>query len=85
MATGTATLDVVPVTEARASWGDALRAVRVVWKRELIRWSRNRTRILTTLVQPVLFLFVLGSGLASLLPRQGGGFHLACCLQARVR
>ncbi|HYR61582.1 MAG TPA: ABC transporter permease, partial [Actinomycetota bacterium] len=73
MGAGTATLDVVPVTEATGSWRDALRAVRVVWKRELIRWSRNRTRILTTLVQPVLFLFVLGSGLASLLPRQGGG------------
>jgi ABC-2 type transport system permease protein len=73
VASGAATLDVVPVTEPKASWGDALRAVRVVWKRELIRWSRNRTRILTTLVQPVLFLFVLGSGLASLLPRQGGG------------
>jgi ABC-2 type transport system permease protein len=67
------TIDVVPVTEARGSWRDALRAIRVVWKRELIRWSRNRTRILTTLVQPVLFLFVLGSGLASLLPKQGGG------------
>jgi ABC-2 type transport system permease protein len=67
------TLDVVPVTEARGSWRDAVRAIRVVWKRELIRWSRNRTRIFTTLVQPVLFLFVLGSGLASLLPKQGGG------------
>lgn len=67
------TIDVVPVTETWGSWQDALRAIRVVWKRELIRWSRNRTRIFTTLVQPVLFLFVLGGGLASLLPKQGGG------------
>ena len=50
MAARTGTLDVVPVTEAQATWLDALRAIRVVWKRELIRWSRNRTRIFTTLV-----------------------------------
>jgi ABC-2 type transport system permease protein len=43
-----------------------LRAIRVVWKRELIRFSRDRLRILTSLVQPFLFLFVLGTGLSSL-------------------
>jgi ABC-2 type transport system permease protein len=43
-----------------------LRAVRVVWKRELIRFSRDRLRILTSLMQPFLFLFVLGTGLSSL-------------------
>ena len=43
-----------------------LRAIKVVWKRELIRFSRDRLRILTSLTQPFLFLFVLGSGLSSL-------------------
>ena len=43
-----------------------LRAIRVVWKRELIRFSRDRLRILTSLIQPFLFLFVLGTGIASL-------------------
>ncbi len=43
-----------------------LRAIRVVWKRELIRFSRDRLRILTSLIQPFLFLFVLGTGLSSL-------------------
>jgi ABC-2 type transport system permease protein len=43
-----------------------LRAIKVVWKRELIRFSRDRLRILTSLVQPFLFLFVLGTGLSSL-------------------
>ncbi len=43
-----------------------LRAIRVVWHRELIRFSRDRLRILTSLVQPFLFLFVLGTGLSSL-------------------
>jgi ABC-2 type transport system permease protein len=43
-----------------------LRAIRVVWKRELIRFSRDRLRILTSLMQPFLFLFVLGTGLSRL-------------------
>ncbi len=43
-----------------------LRAIRVVWRRELIRFSRDRLRIITSLVQPFLFLFVLGTGLSSL-------------------
>ncbi|HUO49899.1 MAG TPA: ABC transporter permease [Acidimicrobiales bacterium] len=48
---------------------DDLRAVLVVWKRELIRFSRNRMRIVTSLVQPILFLFVLGTGLSAMLSR----------------
>jgi ABC-2 type transport system permease protein len=48
------------------SWRSELRAIRVVWRRELIRFSRDRLRIVTSLVQPFLFLFVLGTGLSSL-------------------
>jgi ABC-2 type transport system permease protein len=48
------------------SWVGELRAIRVVWRRELIRFSRDRLRIVTSLVQPFLFLFVLGTGLSSL-------------------
>jgi ABC-2 type transport system permease protein len=48
------------------SWRGELRAIRVVWRRELIRFSRDRLRIVTSLVQPFLFLFVLGTGLSSL-------------------
>ena len=43
-----------------------LRAIKVVWKRELIRFSRDRLRIVTSLMQPFLFLFVLGTGLSRL-------------------
>jgi ABC-2 type transport system permease protein len=43
-----------------------LRAIKVVWKRELIRFRRDRLRIVTSLMQPFLFLFVLGTGLSSL-------------------
>jgi ABC-2 type transport system permease protein len=43
-----------------------LRAVRIVWRRELIRFVNDPLRMVTTLVQPLLFLFVLGSGLQRL-------------------
>jgi ABC-2 type transport system permease protein len=43
-----------------------LRAVSIVWRRELIRFRTDRLRAVTALVQPVLFLFVLGTGLSTL-------------------
>ena len=46
---------------------------RVVWQRELIRFWQDRIRIVAALVQPVLFLFVLGTGPASLTQRSTGG------------
>jgi ABC-2 type transport system permease protein len=58
----------VPERSARSE----LRAIRVVWKRELIRFSHDRLRILTSLIQPFLFLFVLGTGLTQL---AAGGTH----------
>jgi ABC-2 type transport system permease protein len=50
---------------ARSLAGD-LRAIKIVWQRELIRFSRDRMRIATALLQPLLFLFVLGGGLSRL-------------------
>jgi ABC-2 type transport system permease protein len=46
-----------------------LRAVSIVWRRELIRFRGDRLRAITSLIQPVLFLFVLGTGLSSLAGR----------------
>jgi ABC-2 type transport system permease protein len=43
-----------------------LRAIRIVWRRDLIRFKADRIRIAATFVQPLLFLFVLGSGLQQL-------------------
>ncbi|MCL2769336.1 MAG: ABC transporter permease [Solirubrobacterales bacterium] len=56
---------------ARSLRGE-LRAVRIVWQRELIRFSRDRLRMVTQLVQPFLFLFILGTGLA---PLASAGTH----------
>ncbi|MBV9793622.1 MAG: ABC transporter permease [Actinobacteria bacterium] len=43
-----------------------LRAAAIVWRREWIRFRTDRLRAVTALIQPVLFLFVLGTGLGSL-------------------
>jgi daunorubicin resistance ABC transporter membrane protein len=43
-----------------------LRAVGIVWRRELIRFRGDRLRAITSLVQPFLFLFILGTGLSRL-------------------
>jgi ABC-2 type transport system permease protein len=59
----------------RSVRGD-LRAVKIVWQRELIRFSQDRLRIATSLVQPFLFLFVLGTGLSRLAARGTHGVDL---------
>jgi ABC-2 type transport system permease protein len=46
-----------------------LRAAGIVWRRELIRFRTDRLRAITALIQPVLFLFVLGTGLGVLAGR----------------
>ncbi|MGI5272719.1 ABC transporter permease [Nonomuraea sp. CA-218870] len=43
-----------------------LRAVKVVLHREMLRFLNDRTRMLSMLLQPVLWLFVMGTGLGSL-------------------
>jgi ABC-2 type transport system permease protein len=53
-----------------------LRAVKVVWQRELIRFKSDRARMFTSLLQPVLYLFVLGTGLSALASGGAGGVNL---------
>ena len=63
-----------PVAEVRvptAGLAHQVRAATVVWQREMIRFGRDRSRIVSSLVQPVLFLFVLGTGLSSLIASNG--------------
>ncbi len=51
---------------------DELRTTAMVWLRELIRFERTRTRILSGLIQPVLFLIVMGYGMAGLVGTTAG-------------
>ncbi len=46
--------------------GQDLRAISIVSRRELIRFWRDKLRMVTSLIQPILFLFVLGTGLSTL-------------------
>lgn len=58
------------------SWRSEARAVRAVWRRDMIRFLGNRAQTMMWLVQPLLFLFVLGSGLQSLSAASTGGADL---------
>ena len=49
-----------------------VRAAFVVWQRELIRFVKDRARTVSALVQPLLYLFVLGVGLSSIVPAGNG-------------
>jgi ABC-2 type transport system permease protein len=68
--------DVVAVRVAQRSWRSEMRAVRTICRRELIRFVTNRMQIGMALIQPLLFLFVLGSGLQSLSAASTGGVDL---------
>jgi ABC-2 type transport system permease protein len=57
---------VIRVVVPPRSFRSELRAIRIVFRRELIRFANDRLRMVTLLVQPLLFLFVLGSGLQQL-------------------
>jgi ABC-2 type transport system permease protein len=59
-------IEVVRVSVPQRSLASELRAIKIVWRRELIRFKGDRLRIVTSLVQPFLFLFVLGAGLQRL-------------------
>src|SRR6516162_11127665 len=62
----TALAGTIRVTVPEHSLRTDLRAVSIVWRRELIRFRRDRLRAVTSLIQPLLFLLVLGTGLSSL-------------------
>jgi ABC-2 type transport system permease protein len=72
------TTDVRPVIEtaqvrvAQRSLGHDLRAIKIVLHRELLRFFYDRTRMISQLVQPVLYLLVLGTGLGALVSGGGG-------------
>jgi len=68
--------EIVRVSVPKRSLGSELRAIKIVWQRELIRYTSDRLRIVTTLVQPLLFLFVLGSGLQHLASAGTHGVNL---------
>jgi ABC-2 type transport system permease protein len=53
-----------------------MRVIYTLWLRELKRYWRSKLRIATALVQPVLYLLVVGFGLAPIYRRAGAGNFL---------
>jgi ABC-2 type transport system permease protein len=53
-------------------WAATLRAVYIIWYRDVIRYTRDRLRLVVSLAQPLLYLLVFGVGLSSSL---GGGIR----------
>ena len=64
---------VARVVVPQGGLGHELRAALVVWTRELIRFRRDPARVVSSVVQPLLFLFVLGGGLSALVAPGTGG------------
>jgi daunorubicin resistance ABC transporter membrane protein len=60
----TSTLPVEAIRRPASGLAADLRAARIVCHRELLRWVKDRRRLAAGLVQPLLWLFVLGTGLS---------------------
>jgi ABC-2 type transport system permease protein len=54
------------------TFGNDLRAIKIVWQRDIIRFWADKPRIFASLGQPFLYMFVLGTGLSSMIPPEGG-------------
>jgi ABC-2 type transport system permease protein len=71
-----AVVHVVAVRVPEHSWRSEVRAVRTVWRRDLIRFVNEPMGIVAWLIQPLLFLFVLGPGLQTLSAASTDGVDL---------
>ena len=49
-----------------------LNTISIVWYRDILRYVRDPVRIVTSLMQPLMFLFIFGSGLRGSLNMTGG-------------
>jgi len=54
-----------------------LRGVYTIWYRDMLRFWRDRVRLIGAIVLPLLFLFVFGSGLGSMMGALGPGVNFA--------
>lgn len=50
-----------------------LKGIYTIWLRDVLRFARDRSRIIASLGQPLLFLFVFGGGLSPAMSELGGG------------
>jgi ABC-2 type transport system permease protein len=60
-----------PLGEVRSDLAHHARATWVVTRRELLRFKQDKARMLSMLLQPLLFIFVMGTGLGSIVDTGG--------------
>ena len=66
-----ATIPAVPIRESSNAWLTAF----TLWWRELVRFYRQRSRVVGVIASPLLFWIVIGSGFANSFRSQGNGQH----------
>ncbi|HEX4725275.1 MAG TPA: ABC transporter permease [Pseudonocardiaceae bacterium] len=76
MAVQLETAPVLAVRVPKRSLSGELRAVKIVWQRDLIRFVDDRLRMVISLIQPFIFLFILGTGLSALTSGGTGGVDI---------
>jgi ABC-2 type transport system permease protein len=76
MSTPNGVLAGTPAVAARHRPGGTLwptvRAIYIIWYRDVLRFWRDRARLLVTFAQPLLYLLIFGTGLSSALSSAGG-------------
>lgn len=63
---------IAPVRVPASGLSHEIRAAYVVWQREMIRFGKDRARMIASLVQPLMFLLVLGAGLSPIISTGSG-------------
>ncbi|MCX6802014.1 MAG: ABC transporter permease [Candidatus Diapherotrites archaeon] len=53
-----------------------IEGIYILWKRELLRFYRSKSRIIGSLGMPFFFLAILGTGLNNVFPMAGGGNYM---------
>jgi ABC-2 type transport system permease protein len=62
-----------PFAPSAPGFGGTLRGIYIVWWRDVIRFWRDRMRLIASFAQPLLYLVVFGSGLSASLGRSFAG------------
>jgi ABC-2 type transport system permease protein len=70
-------MEAIAVTVPPRSFANDLRAVRIVWRRDMLRFWHDKPRIIASALQPMLYLFIFGTGM-------GAGMRPAAGVDLRV-
>ena len=76
----------VALTRVAAKNGDELLLPAfTLWWREVVRFYRQKTRVVGVIASPIVFWLVIGSGFGSSFRSGGSGAHCVACLDSPCR